>query len=91
MDAAQQSASRREDDEEQRAGNAAGERIPGHAIGHRTVSGHVRHDRRQEHLAVLVCPVLLRAHHVRHWSTGTFSNTNVQYNNKYRTIINIGN
>jgi len=74
MDAAQQSASGRENDEEQRAGYAAGERIPGNALGYRTVSGHVRHDRRQEHLAVLVGPVLFRAHHVRNWTTSTFTN-----------------
>jgi len=89
MDAAQQSVHGREDDEEQRAGDAAGERIPGHAFSDRTVSGHVRHDRRQEHLAVLVRPVLFRAHHVWHWTTSTFSSANVQYN-KHHTITNIG-
>lgn len=79
VDAAQQPVFGRKDDEEQRAGDAAGERIPGHAIGHRTVSGHVRHDRRQEHLTVLVRPVLFRVHHVRHRTASTLpNNTNVQ-------------
>lgn len=89
MDAAQQSVHGREDDEEQRTGDAAGERIPGHALGNRTVSCHVCHDRCQEHLTVLVRPVLFRAHHVRHWTASTFSNTIVKYN-KYHTTINIG-
>jgi len=88
MDAAQQSVHGREDDEEQRTGYAAGERIPGHALGDRIVSGHVRHDRRQEHLTVLVRSLLFRAHYVWHWTTSTFSNTSVQYNKYYR-IINI--
>lgn len=72
MDATQQSVSRREDDEEQRARDAAGERLSGHASGHRTIPGHVRHDRRQEHFALLVRSVLLRPHHVRHRTTGIY-------------------
>lgn len=69
VDAAQQPAVGRKDDEEQRAGHAAGERISGHAIGHRTVPGDVRHDRREKHITVLVRPVLFRAHHVRYRAT----------------------
>lgn len=68
VDATQQPVVGRENDEEQRARNAAGERLSGHAVGDRIISGHIRHDRRQEHFAVLVRSVLLRAHHVRHWT-----------------------